>query len=64
VPLGLDRPAVPRLRDGATRFVEHELRQQIKTKATGLGPVSVGVPFRGFRVWPGLVRLDADRARR
>ncbi len=32
--------------------------------AERLGPVRVGVPFLGFRVWPGLVRFDAARARR
>ena len=62
--LGPDRAAVRLLRNGAARFVERELRQQIKTEATRLGPVSIGVPFLGFRVWPDLVRLDAARARR
>ena len=62
--LGPDRPSVRRFRDQAARFVEQELHQQIKTEATRLGPVSIGVPFLGFRVWPQLIRLDAARARR
>ena len=62
--LGPDRAAVRRMRDEAARFVDGELHQQIKREATRLGPVSVGVPFLGFRVWPGLIRLDAARARR
>ena len=62
--LGPDRRAVRRLRDGAARFVEHQLRPRIKRQATRLGPVSIGVPFLGFRVWPQLIRLDAARVRR
>jgi hypothetical protein len=62
--LGPDRAEVRRLRDAAARFVEEDLHQQIKRDATRLGPVSIGVPFLGFRVWPGLIRLDAARARR
>ena len=62
--LGPDRDEVHRLRDEAASFVELELRQCIKHVATRLGPVSIGVPFLGFRVWPRLVRLDGARARR
>jgi RNA-directed DNA polymerase len=62
--LGPDRPTVRRLRDGAARIVELDLRQRIKREVTRLGPVSIGVPFLGFRVWPGLIRLDGARARR
>ena len=46
------------------RFVEQELRLELKREATVLAPVSEGVPFLGFRVWPGVVRLDRKRARR
>ena len=62
--LGPDRVTVRRLRDQAAYFVERELHQQIKREATRLGPVSIGVPFLGFRIWPRLVRLDAARATR
>jgi hypothetical protein len=33
-------------------------------EATLVGPVHVGVPYLGFRIWPRLVRLDAARVRR
>ena len=62
--LGPDRASVRRLRVSVQRFVERELHQEIKREATCLGPVGVGIPFLGFRIWPRLVRLDAARARR
>ena len=62
--LGPDRATVRRLREHAARFVEDALLQQVKREATRLGPVSIGVPFLGFRVWRRLVRLDAARVRR
>jgi hypothetical protein len=62
--LGPDRAAVRRLRDEAARFVACALHQEIKREGTRLGPVSIGVPFLGFRVWPALVRLDGARVRR
>jgi RNA-directed DNA polymerase len=40
------------------------LRLEVKTEATRSGPVSLGVPFLGFRVFPRLIRLDHARARR
>lgn len=48
----------------AVRVLEHELRLPVKHAATRRGPVGSGVPFLGFRVFPGLVRFDAARARR
>jgi RNA-directed DNA polymerase len=61
---GPDRPAARRLREQASAFIENELHQQVKREATQLGPVHIGIPFLGFRVWPHLRRLDGARARR
>ena len=36
----------------------------LKTRQTILAPSYEGLPFLGFRLWPGLVRLDARRRRR
>jgi RNA-directed DNA polymerase len=45
-------------------FVEAALRLRLKTSATRCGPVTVGIPALGFRIWPRLRRLDAARVRR
>lgn len=36
----------------------------LKDEVTVVAPVHIGVPMLGFRVWPGLARLAAARARR
>jgi len=41
-------------------FAEQRLRLQLKTKATILAPVTEGIPWLGFRVFPGTVRLNHD----
>jgi RNA-directed DNA polymerase len=40
------------------------LAQAEKRAARRVGQVHAGVPFLGYRVWPGLVRLDGARRRR
>ena len=61
---GPDRCAVRYLRDAATRFINDDLCMEVKSEVTALGPVTNGVPFLGFRIWPGLLRLDGARVRR
>ncbi len=61
---GPDKVAVRQWRDGVEAFAARELSLRLRPDAERLGPVRVGVPFLGFRVWPGLVRFDAARARR
>ncbi len=39
-------------------FVGESLKLRLKEKVTKLAPVSEGVPFLGFRVFPSLVRLQ------
>lgn len=49
------------------RVVGETCRQlgiEIKAERTLRGPVSIGVPFLGFRVWPRLIRFDGARRRR
>jgi len=38
-------------------FVRSELRLELKMRATWIAPVADGLPFLGFRVFPGTVRL-------
>jgi RNA-directed DNA polymerase len=45
-------------------FVRDTLKLELKSEVTRLSTVEAGVPFLGFRVWPGLIRFDAVRARR
>lgn len=39
-------------------FVTDRLRLDLKEEALVLAPVSQGIPFLGFRIFPGLIRLD------
>ena len=61
---GPDKQTVRAWRDAVERFAADQLRLKLRADAERVAPVRVGVPFLGFRVWPGLVRLDAARARR
>ena len=45
-------------------FVQDRLQLQIKDKSVMLSPVSEGIPFLGFRVFPRLVRLNQKTLRR
>lgn len=55
------------LKDALARleeFVRGELRLELKARATILAPVSQGLPFLGWRVYPGAARLRPENARR
>ena len=39
-------------------FIREQLRLELKEDVLRLLPVSEGIPFLGFRIFPGLVRLD------
>ncbi len=41
-----------------TRFVEEALHLRIKSRATVVAPVTEGIPWLGFRIFPGLTRID------
>jgi len=45
-------------------FCAATLKLELRHEATRLEPVMAGVPFLGFRIWPGLTRFDARRKRR
>jgi hypothetical protein len=48
------RDILPRLRE----FVAERLLLDLKEDAILLTPVSQGIPFLGFRIFPGTIRLD------
>jgi len=64
VVFGPDRATLRGWRNAMTPFVSQRLGLTVKEEATRLGPVSVGVSFLGFRVWPRQIRLDSARVRR
>ena len=49
---------------GIERFVAEELDLRLKSRATLLAPVRVGVPFLGWRLQRGGMRLRPENARR
>ena len=46
------------------RFLAERLRLGLKESATMIAPVTEGIPFLGFRVYPGTVRLNQRTRRR
>jgi len=46
------------------KFVSGRLLLELKDEALVVAPVSRGVPFLGFRIFPGTVRLDSSRMKR
>ena len=46
------------------KFVNERLLLTLKDEALIVAPVSQGIPFLGFRVFPGTVRLDSNRLKR
>ena len=61
---GPDRRTVRAWLEEIERFAGERLRLVLKPEATVLAPVTEGVPFLGFRIFPGVVRLDGHRVRR
>lgn len=47
-----------------TIWLPDTLKLEIKHSATQLHPVSHGIPFLGFRIFPQCIRFDASRKRR
>jgi hypothetical protein len=48
----------------AGEFLEHELKLELKESACFVAPVNEGIPFLGFRIFPGVVRLKRSGALR
>lgn len=45
-------------------FIQRNLQLRLKPSATRLAPVTEGLPFLGFRIYPSLIRLQAKSLRR
>lgn len=61
---GPDKATVRAWASLADEWVCRVLGLTLKTEATVVAPVHVGVPYLGFRIWPRLIRLDSVRLRR
>ena len=46
------------------RFARQTLRLKIKDRATVVAPVTEGIPWLGFRIFPGLTRIDRHGRKR
>ena len=58
--LAEDKPALWSALDAISDFAEQKLRIHLKRNATVVAPVTEGIPWLGFRVFPGTVRLKHD----
>lgn len=52
------------LRFNIRTFLHDELELELNEKVTNLAPVSDGVPFLGFRIFPDLIRLKPENKKR
>lgn len=59
-----DKPALHRNLAELRRFLRETLRLELKEAATRLAPATEGIPFLGFRVYPGVLRLNPRTLRR
>ena len=58
------KPELHRVLAAIRAFLHAPLRLELREERTLLAPVTQGVPFLGFRVFPGLVRLDGRKLAR
>lgn len=59
-----ERQALRAAHDQVESFLADRLRLRLKERATVLGPVSQGIPFLGWQVFRGTVRLRPENRRR
>jgi len=59
-----DKARLHRLLARIRRFLAERLALSLKENATLLAPVGEGIPFLGFRVYPGVIRLNPRTLRR
>ena len=52
------------LHDQIAAYVSQALRLDLNARATQLMPVTQGIPFLGFRIWPRVIRFNPRNARR
>ena len=58
------KPELHRALAAIREYLRATLRLELRKERTFLGPVTQGCPFLGFRVFPGVVRLDGRKLAR
>ena len=61
---GRSKPELHRWRAEIRTYLAQALKLEIKESVTFVAPVNEGIPFLGFCVYPGTIRLQARRWRR
>ena len=59
-----DKACLHRTLAAIRRFLRDSLRLELREERTIIAPVTQGAPFLGFRVFPGVVRLDGRKLAR
>ncbi len=59
-----DKPTLHLWLADIRQFLGENLRLELKEESTLLMPVTEGIPFLGFRIYPGVIRLNARTLRR
>ena len=59
-----DKPSLHNLLVDTRQFLRDTLHLTLKEEATLLAPVAEGIPFLGFRIYPGMLRLNPRTLRR
>ena len=58
---GNDKAVLREARADIGRYIEQKLRLTFKDKGVFLAPVMQGLPFLGFRIYPGMIRMDGKK---
>lgn len=61
---GNDKPGLHVLKAEISGFLHDQLKLKLKEKATVISPCYDGLPFLGFRIFPGLIRVKYENKRR
>lgn len=61
---GNDQSQLHRLKAEISVFLAGELGLELKEKGILLAPCRTGIPFLGFRIFPGLIRIKNENKRR
>ncbi|MGM0578170.1 MAG: hypothetical protein ACQEXJ_20765 [Myxococcota bacterium] len=59
-----DKPTLWRIAAEVRDVAREALGLRLKERATVVAPVTEGFPWLGFRVWPGLIRIQKEGRRR
>lgn len=61
---GCEKAGLHKSKAAITDFLSGKLQLELKEKASFLAPCQAGIPFLGFRIYPGLIRIRNENKRR